>query len=808
MKRICYLVLIAVLLLALGVTVFAEGTPTSGKFGASISWTFQDGVLTLTGTGPVDTPITTDYPWYSFKNDITKVIVEEGITSIGYCCFVGSSKLEEIVLPDSLETIGQQALSQTKIKTLNIPKNVHTIGDGKKNAFSQVFIGNTSLENIFVDDANTHYYDTDGVLFCRDTAVLVCFPSQKKVDAYTVPDGILGLGHGAFSMAALSSITLPAGLKEIGPSAFHNTLISQITIPNSVTQIGSHAFHNCDQLRNITLPASVENIDNSTFYHCEALESVTILNPDCLFRSTANLFPSQATLIGYQDSTLHQYTKSEGRIFQNIETGETINYYKEGGLIALLPKDVAPSYPADSSGVFFDTETGECFGFQTHAPIVTDPNHPTYQEIYNTTLEITKNCATDREKAKAVMNWVNENISYVFGYHGGSYTIENVYSIWETSPRIGNCDVYTKLTNFMLSILKIPTATASGNNHGWSMALIDGEWISIDSTNGWFDGSPYDEVTSTLIFCAGDVVCVIDDFSGIKMTSYGKWIEDTTTTNDIYIPDYVTFIYPNTAFKHRKYAEGQEKVTIRGEKGSYAETFVRENTEFFKDYEITYEGTRFVARPHVHTPSEYQWNNSLHWQVCAKCDTKLDYEAHAFDSCTDTLCEICGHTRDVFHPFLSSWDHDENGHWHKCYECAATSTVEAHAWNAGVVEGSNICYTCTVCGAKHTEAVTTPTTVPTTTVPPATVPPTTVPPATVPTTTVPPVTVPQTTVPATATAPTEAPGNTTPSAQPNPVTPEPPAQQPPAFLWGIVGVVVLGIGAAVILLLQKRRSCK
>lgn len=806
MKRICYLVLIAAFLLALGVTVFAEETPTSGKFNDSVSWTFQGGVLTLSGTGPVDSPFLSSYPWQSFRGSVQKVIVQEGITSIGYLCFNGCQNLTEIQLPNSLETIGQQAFSLTAIEELTVPKNVHTIGDGKKDAFSQVVIGNASLENIFVDDANTHYYDIDGVLFCRDTAVLVCFPSQKKLDTYTVPEGIRGIGHGAFSGAALSSIALPESLKEIGPSAFHRTLITQITIPNSVTRIGGYAFHNCDQLQNITLPANVENINNDTFYHCEALESVTVLNPDCLFWSESNLFPKQATLIGYADSTLHRYAHTEGRIFQNIETGETVNYYREGGLIAFLPKDLAPSYPASGGGTFYDTETGECYGNQARAPIVTDPSHPTYQDIYNTTMEITKNCTTDREKAKAVMNWLNENITYVYNHSGGSFTTENLYLLWEASPRVGNCDVYTKFTCFMLSILKIPNATASGKNHGWAMALIDGEWIPIDSTNGWFGATPYEEDTSALVFCVGDVVCIIEDFTGVKMTSYGSCIDDTTTTNDIYIPDYVTHIYKKTAFDYRKYAEGQEKVTIRGEKGSYAETFVRENLQ---DYDITYEGTRFIARPHVHTPGEYQWSNSLHWQICSGCDTKLDYEAHAFDGCTDTLCETCGYTRSVFHAFLSSWEHGENGHWHKCYDCTATSTVEAHTWDTGVADGNALRYTCTVCARQKTEAVNVPTTVPPTTVPPTTVPPTTVPPttvppATVPPTTVPPTTVPPTTVPDSTTVPSSSAAAPTQQTQPGPAQPQP-SGGPSALIWGILAAVLCLCGAGVFLFLRKRK---
>ena len=803
MRRVFSLILILALVLSLALSVSAANA-TSGTYKDTVKRSFKNGTLTISGKGPIDSQIA-DYPWRDFSEDIKKVVVKEGITSIGYLCFSGCVNLEEIQLPDSLEVIGQQALSRTKLKTINIPKNVHTIGNGKNSndAFAQVVIQNDSLENIFVDDANPHYYDIDGVLYCKDSSVLVCFPKQKKLTSYTVPEGIKGIGHAAFSGVPLSSIKLPKGLKDIGPSAFSGTLISKITIPKGVTKIGGWAFHNCDKLQQITLPASVENINDTTFAYCDVLESVTVLNPDCLYRPTDDLFPRQTVLIAKKNSTIHQYAQTYGRKSQDVDTGKTTDYYREDGLMAFLPTDLKPSHPVYAEAASYSIETGAPSGYQPHIPYVTDTSHPTYQDIYNTTMEITKDCSTDEEKVKAVMHWVFENVEYAYGVTGGSFFLENIYSIWERPDRYGNCMVFTKFTNFMLSILKIPNATVTGDNHAWAMALIDGKWVTVDTTNCFYYPGTYYKVITNIMFCVGDVVCVIDDYTGVKLTSYGKSITDTTITNDIYVPSYVTSVYEHT-FSVRKYAEGQEKVTVRGEKGSYIETYIR---EYFKDYTITYSGSQFTASPHKHTPGAYQKDGTQHWQICSGCGEALNRKYHEFDGCTDTKCDTCGQTRKVSHYFDGPWKSDDDGHWQLCIDCNSPSTAKAHDWDKGKTEGDSTVYTCTVCGKQKTVTNTAPTE-PTAAPTEATTEPTIAPtePTAAPTEPTVAPTEPETTTPPATTAPATEPSGTTAPTEPTTSEPNVPDPTIPIGIWVAIGASVLAIAVVVTVVLVKKRK--
>ena len=63
--------------------VSAISTATSGKCGDNISWSLKNGVLTISGNGRM-------YDYYGgfdYRNDITSVVIESGVTSIGYYAF-------------------------------------------------------------------------------------------------------------------------------------------------------------------------------------------------------------------------------------------------------------------------------------------------------------------------------------------------------------------------------------------------------------------------------------------------------------------------------------------------------------------------------------------------------------------------------------------------------------------------------------------------------------------------------------------------------------------------------------------------
>ena len=85
----------------------------SGTCGDNLTWTLDDeGTLTISGTGDMFSYFYSPRaPWYSRLSSITSVIIEDGVTSIGWHAFDGCSSLTSIEIPDSVTSIDGSAFS-------------------------------------------------------------------------------------------------------------------------------------------------------------------------------------------------------------------------------------------------------------------------------------------------------------------------------------------------------------------------------------------------------------------------------------------------------------------------------------------------------------------------------------------------------------------------------------------------------------------------------------------------------------------------------------------------------------------------
>lgn len=149
------------------------------------------------------------------------------VTSIGVKAFAESNQFESITIPDSIESIGEDAFWEC-----NGLKKVYvsSIEDWCKIKF----------ENTFSNPIN--------------------YGSKIYIDGELATD-----------------ITIPKGITKICDYAFENCeTITNVVIPNSVISIGNSAFSGCSNLKNISIPNSVVNIEKGAFSSCSNLEKVEI----------------------------------------------------------------------------------------------------------------------------------------------------------------------------------------------------------------------------------------------------------------------------------------------------------------------------------------------------------------------------------------------------------------------------------------------------------------------------------------------------------------------------------------------------
>lgn len=255
-------------------------TIASGSCGDNLTWNLtEDGALIIFGSGEMkdyssnyqNGAYRTNAPWGTYWKEITAVVIESGVTSIGNCAFSGCSSLTSVMIPDSVTRIGDKAFeSCDSLTSVTIPKSVTSIGIA--------FVICKKLSSIVIDVENANYTSINGIIFNKNCTNLLLYPAGKKDSAYEVPAGVTSIGEYAFYYcSSLTSVTIPKGVTQIGECAFEGCSgLTSVTIPKGVTSINGGAFFGCSSLTSVTIPESVTSIGDYAFDGCRSLASVTI----------------------------------------------------------------------------------------------------------------------------------------------------------------------------------------------------------------------------------------------------------------------------------------------------------------------------------------------------------------------------------------------------------------------------------------------------------------------------------------------------------------------------------------------------
>lgn len=243
----------------------------SGTCGDNATWTLNsEGVLEISGTGAIE-----NYPSFrDHKDQVTKLIINEGITEIGESAFQDFSNLSgTLVLPESLTSIHSQA-----------------------------------------------FYNCDGI-----TGELI------------LPERLTYIGGNAFaSCNGLSGdLVIPDSVTEIVSQAFYGCtgLDGTLILSENLEIIGQRAFGTCLNLTgDIVIPKSVAKLDvGHTFDQCENIHSIAFANPECVigddYYSTTyhleEIMPTSVIVKGYYDSTAYEYAKKFNRTFNEYIVEES-----------------------------------------------------------------------------------------------------------------------------------------------------------------------------------------------------------------------------------------------------------------------------------------------------------------------------------------------------------------------------------------------------------------------------------------------------------------------------------------------------
>lgn len=242
---------------------------------------------------------------YSTPNKfVKKVILPDTVTYIADEAFYDDddwssqtySELREIVLPQSLKTIGERAFyNNAYLQKIEIPASVTEIGEGAfaacTNLSSIVFKGeNTFLHggafgaragNVgsFAGELDELYdnwlYDDSASDFLVWQGQLLAYKGTSKTPV--IPGSVKTIGAEAFWGADITGVNIPSGVQEIGSYAFYRCeALTAADIPGSAALIGDNAFSGCKALKSLTLHEGLKTLGYSAFRDCEALTSVVL----------------------------------------------------------------------------------------------------------------------------------------------------------------------------------------------------------------------------------------------------------------------------------------------------------------------------------------------------------------------------------------------------------------------------------------------------------------------------------------------------------------------------------------------------
>ena len=233
----------------------------AGTDGYGISVTFGDSVESIPS-----------YLFYSNSSSyitpkITKITIGDNVKSIGSNAFRGVSSVSSVIIPASVESIGDYAFyyidtvyCEAQSKPSNWNSWVHRD--------SNVMWGYNN---------NTYSAEFDYVARNNKAYLTKYKGSGAEV---TIPDTLNGCKVVSFgeifkNNTNITKVVIGNNVTSVFPYAFYGcSRLTSVTIPDSVTSIGEYAFYDCSGLTEVTIGNGVTSIGERAFYYCRSITEI------------------------------------------------------------------------------------------------------------------------------------------------------------------------------------------------------------------------------------------------------------------------------------------------------------------------------------------------------------------------------------------------------------------------------------------------------------------------------------------------------------------------------------------------------
>ena len=269
MKRMIFMLLTLCLMIGL-LAVTASAAPLGGTCSqGNIAWLLDDdGTITFTGEGFMEGEFTTPsgeptslehYGWMDYKDQIRKVVINEGVISVGGDSFSNCDNLTEVVLPDSMQYIEENAFMDCdNLTSIDLP------------TASDLYI----CEYAFSASGLTEIILPDNVTDVEPCAFSNC---KSLTRAKLSNNQFYILRESMFqNCTALTEIDFGTSISRIAGHALYNTGFTELVFPDTVTFLDDHAVAHCKALTTLDLGDGIAFLNDQAFMSCSKLKTVTV----------------------------------------------------------------------------------------------------------------------------------------------------------------------------------------------------------------------------------------------------------------------------------------------------------------------------------------------------------------------------------------------------------------------------------------------------------------------------------------------------------------------------------------------------
>lgn len=223
----------------------------------NITWKLtKDGTLYLSGKGEMPNWVVDpgyfeeihrhiNTPWIKYKNQIKKVIIDSGITTISEGTFLYYKNLKNVILPNGITKIENEAFRDCiSLEKINLPDSL------------------TTLER--------------------------AFSNCEELSNIKLPDKLKSIGPSCFYRCiSLTHIEIPDSVETIGACAFWGCKnLKSIKLSENITRISGRSFNECESLESIEFPKKMKALGDWLFARCTSLKTLYFTGDKVIYEDT------------------------------------------------------------------------------------------------------------------------------------------------------------------------------------------------------------------------------------------------------------------------------------------------------------------------------------------------------------------------------------------------------------------------------------------------------------------------------------------------------------------------------------------